>query len=75
LNRFYSKKWTDLPASSHSGAASLTFADGHAEVRKRQFASTRPPNRPDVASLPFALPSEERGDFDWLMQRTSLDND
>jgi prepilin-type N-terminal cleavage/methylation domain-containing protein/prepilin-type processing-associated H-X9-DG protein len=75
LNRFYSRKWTDLPASWHKGAANITFADGHVESHKWRFGSTQPPGQPDVAHLPFEVPAHERGDYDWLMARTSRDTD
>jgi prepilin-type processing-associated H-X9-DG protein len=32
--------WTDLPASYHNGACGFGFADGHAEIKKWQDAST-----------------------------------
>lgn len=75
LNKFYSRKWMDLPASWHKGAANITFADGHAELHKWRFDSTQPPARPDAARLPFLIPAQERGDHDWLMARTSRDTD
>jgi prepilin-type processing-associated H-X9-DG protein len=27
-------EWTDIPASYHNGSGGLSFADGHAEIRK-----------------------------------------
>ena len=72
LNHPDSLRWSDLPASYHRGSVNLTFADGHLESHKWRFASTQPPARPDAAHLPFAVPVAERGDFDWLMQRTSV---
>jgi prepilin-type N-terminal cleavage/methylation domain-containing protein/prepilin-type processing-associated H-X9-DG protein len=72
LNHVNQLQWSDLPASYHRGAVNLTFADGHAELHKWLFASTQPPARPDAAHLPFAVRVSERGDFDWLMQRTTV---
>lgn len=74
LNSHYSRRWTDLPASYHQGSANLTFADGHVESRKWKNASTQPPPRPDSAGLPFRFPSGEAADFEWLMDRTSIDS-
>jgi prepilin-type N-terminal cleavage/methylation domain-containing protein/prepilin-type processing-associated H-X9-DG protein len=74
INKFYTKRWMDLPASWHGGAVNLTFADGHAEAHKWRFSSTQPPARPDAAHLPFNVPTDQAGDFDWLMARTSVDN-
>jgi prepilin-type N-terminal cleavage/methylation domain-containing protein/prepilin-type processing-associated H-X9-DG protein len=67
------RRWMDLPASWHSGAANLSFADGHSETHRWRFASTKPPPRPDAAHLPFNVPAAEQGDFDWLMDRMSTE--
>jgi prepilin-type N-terminal cleavage/methylation domain-containing protein/prepilin-type processing-associated H-X9-DG protein len=75
LNKPDSMEWIDLPASYHDGAANMAFADGHLEMHKWLFESTRPPARPDAALLPMKVRPAERGDFDWLMDRTSLDRD
>ena len=74
LNKPDSMEWFDLPASWHSGADNLAFGDGHLETHKWRFASTKPPARPDGAHLPFAVPALEQGDFQWLMDRTTVEN-
>ena len=72
LNNPYKLEWHDLPASYHDGAANLAFADGHMESHRWLNPTTKPPARPDAAGLPLNIPAQERGDFDWLMQRTSV---
>ncbi len=77
LNHLESRRWYDLPASYHNGAAHLTFADGHLESHKWRLSTTKPPPREDAANLPFpAAPAQlerkERGDFYWLMARTTV---
>jgi prepilin-type N-terminal cleavage/methylation domain-containing protein/prepilin-type processing-associated H-X9-DG protein len=72
LNKWYSGQWLDLPASFHSGAANLSFVDGHVENHKWKYGSTKPPGRPDAAGLPCRIPTQELGDFQWLMARTSI---
>lgn len=37
--------WDDVPASYHNDAGGLSFADGHAEIRKWVDATTKPPIR------------------------------
>jgi len=74
LNKPDSMTWMDLPASYHNGAANLAFADGHLETHPWRFASTKPPAQPDAAHLPFPVPPAERADFDWLMERTTIDS-
>ena len=73
LNKPESMQWMDLPASYHNGAANLAFADGHLETHKWRFASTKPSARPDAAHLPFPVPAAEQADFEWLMERTTID--
>jgi prepilin-type processing-associated H-X9-DG protein len=73
LNRIYSQKWNDLPASYHSGGANLTFADGHLEIHKWLDPTTKPAARPTAAGLPFGVPYTQSSDFTWLMSRTSVD--
>ena len=65
-------EWHDLPASSHDGAGSLAYADGHVESHRWKSASTRQPRRPDAVPLPLAIPPDKRSDFDWLMDRTGI---
>lgn len=72
LNNPYKREWHDLPASYHNAAANLAFADGHVESHRWVNATTKPPARPDAAGLPLSIPVGERGDFNWLMERTSL---
>ena len=75
LNKPDSLKWIDLPASYHSGAANLSFADGHLETHTWRCASTKPPARPDAAHLPFRVPQAQQTDYNWLMTRTTVDSD
>ncbi len=80
LNHVDSRRWFDLPASYHDGAANISFADGHLEKHKWTLASTKPPSRADAAMLPFpaapnVLDADSLGDFNWLMERTSVDAD
>ena len=75
INRGYDWVWIDLPASYHNGAACFSFADGHSETHRWSLPSTKAPARPDGASLPFKLPRSEWKDYDWLLERTSVDRD
>jgi prepilin-type N-terminal cleavage/methylation domain-containing protein/prepilin-type processing-associated H-X9-DG protein len=72
LNKISYPGWTDLPASYHNGSANLAFSDGHTESHTWLLASSRPPARPDAASLPFQVSHQQRTDLDWLLRRTSV---
>ncbi len=72
LNRAGSYQWNDLPASYHNGSANMAFADGHSEVKRWTSTTTRKPNRPDGADLPFKISGAEAADYYWLLKRTSV---
>jgi prepilin-type N-terminal cleavage/methylation domain-containing protein/prepilin-type processing-associated H-X9-DG protein len=59
--------WVDYPASYHNGAGGLSFADGHAEIKKwldpKVLGISGPPS--------WAPPGSTVGDLDWLKQRSS----
>ena len=68
-------QWTDLPASYHNGAASISFADGHSSLHRWQEPDTtdRPP-LPNAANLPIAIPAspaEAQTDFNWVLGHMS----
>ena len=73
VNKAYDWEWIDLPASYHNGGACFSFADGHSETHRWRSASTKPPSQPDGAPLPIKLPRSDWGDFDWLIDRMSVD--
>jgi prepilin-type processing-associated H-X9-DG protein len=60
--------WLSLPASRHNGAATLSFADGHAEIKKWLDARTRAP----VKRQAYIPVIEENPDAAWLQERTSI---
>lgn len=65
-----SARIVDFPASYHNGAAGISFADGHAEIRKWVDGRTQPP----VAynnSLQLNVASPNNQDMIWLAERSS----
>ena len=63
----------DFPASYHNGAGGISFADGHAEIRKWIDARTRPqPMYNNNLSLNVSSPNNP--DMIWLSDRTSSRN-
>jgi prepilin-type processing-associated H-X9-DG protein len=60
----------DFPASYHNGAAGISFADGHAEIRKWIDTRTTPPARYNN-QLQLNVPSPFNPDMIWLSERTS----
>lgn len=73
INQAYYAWWLDLPASYHNGAASFSFADGHAGSHRWLHGRTMRPPRPDGAKLPMFVPSSEYADFDWVIDRMSVE--
>jgi prepilin-type N-terminal cleavage/methylation domain-containing protein/prepilin-type processing-associated H-X9-DG protein len=60
----------DFPASYHNGAAGISFADGHAEIRKWVDARTKPPPKYN-GQLTLNVASANNRDVMWLADRTS----
>jgi prepilin-type processing-associated H-X9-DG protein len=58
--------WIDYPASYHNGAGGLSFADGHAEIKK-----WKDPKVLGINAKPSWGPPIIVGDLDWLKQRSS----
>ena len=60
--------WYDIPATYHNGAGGLSFADGHAEIKKWRDAnilkatSVNRPKDPNSSDLP------------WLQERSTAKN-
>jgi prepilin-type N-terminal cleavage/methylation domain-containing protein/prepilin-type processing-associated H-X9-DG protein len=65
-----SARIVDFPASYHNGAAGISFADGHAEIKKWLDPRTKPPVKYN-GSLQLNVPSANNVDVLWLAQRTS----
>lgn len=62
----------DYPASYHNKAAGLSFADGHAEIRKWQDPRTVQPVK--FYEMPLNVASPNNKDMVWLSERTSVKN-
>ena len=60
----------DYPASYHNGAAGLSFADGHSEIKKWLDPRTTPPLRLGQP-LSLDVPSPNNPDAFWLMDRST----
>jgi len=60
--------WIDLPASRHTGAVMLSFADGHVESKRWLDPRTR---KPVERIKLYGLPSPNNPDLFWLMERTT----
>ena len=73
LNRASRREWVDLPASYHDGAASFSFADGHARMKRWQVASTRAAAKPDSVALPLYVPKDQTTDFNWVTEHMSVE--
>jgi prepilin-type processing-associated H-X9-DG protein len=60
----------DFPASFHNSAAGISFADGHAEIRKWVDRRTTPPPKYNN-DLTLNVASPNNIDMIWLSERTS----
>ena len=63
----------DFPGSYHNGAAGISFADSHAEIRKWVDPRTKPaPRYNNDIQLNVASPNNQ--DMIWLSERTTIRN-
>jgi prepilin-type processing-associated H-X9-DG protein len=62
--------WIDVPASYHGGAGGLSFADGHAEIKKWRDPNSIQPVRRVNPSVGNQKPAPN--DVPWLQQRTTI---
>jgi prepilin-type N-terminal cleavage/methylation domain-containing protein/prepilin-type processing-associated H-X9-DG protein len=59
--------WWDVPASYHNGAGGLSYADGHAEIKKWKDQKVL-----SLTSVPAALPRDPTSmDLRWLQERST----
>jgi prepilin-type N-terminal cleavage/methylation domain-containing protein/prepilin-type processing-associated H-X9-DG protein len=59
--------WWDVPASYHGGSGGLSFADGHAEIRRWKDR-----NVVNLSTVPAGgLASDSSGDLQWLQRRST----
>jgi len=63
-------RWEDVPSSTHNGAGGLSYADGHAEIKKWQDPNTTAPVRGTGVGCPVTG-SSSPNDLRWFQQRTS----
>ncbi|MFM1945625.1 MAG: hypothetical protein RI897_4607 [Verrucomicrobiota bacterium] len=60
----------DMPASYHNGCAGVTFADGHAVIKKWLDPRTTPPVKSGV-NLPLRANQPNNPDVLWLQERST----
>jgi prepilin-type N-terminal cleavage/methylation domain-containing protein/prepilin-type processing-associated H-X9-DG protein len=65
-------KIIDYPASYHNGAAGLSFADGHAEIKK--WTDQRTKVKVKFTLMPLNVSSPNNQDMIWLADRTTVAN-
>lgn len=63
----------DFPASYHNGAAGISFADGHAEIRKWVDSRTKAPVHYNN-NLGLNVVQPNNRDIQWLSDRTTVAN-
>jgi len=75
VNRAYYREWRRLPGSYHDRAACFSFADGHSETHRWRYPHTTPPSLPYQSHRPVYIPTNEQGDFDWLISHMSIERE
>ena len=63
----YPATWVDIPASYHNGAGGISFADGHAEIKRWRDPVVLAKNSPTFTAAGQTPPA----DLSWLQDRTT----
>ena len=63
--------WVDIPASYHNGAGGLSFADGHAEIKKWRDGTVLNNKSTGNANGAPPTPAGYTADLMWLQQRST----
>ncbi|MCL4181201.1 MAG: type II secretion system GspH family protein [Verrucomicrobia bacterium] len=71
VNRDSAARIVDYPASYHNGAAGLSFADGHAEIRRWVDPRTTPVLKRGQL-IPLGVNFPNNPDVAWLQERSSV---
>jgi prepilin-type processing-associated H-X9-DG protein len=71
VNRLNDYVWGNVPGSYHTGAANLSFADGHVESHRWVVGETVQPARKEAVRGKRLVASPPT-DFDWLKARTTV---
>jgi prepilin-type N-terminal cleavage/methylation domain-containing protein/prepilin-type processing-associated H-X9-DG protein len=69
--RLTTTTWADMPASYHGGSGALSFADGHAEIKKWSDASVRDRPVTRTAYSAGTATATPQNDLRWLQERTT----
>ncbi|MCC7374305.1 MAG: prepilin-type N-terminal cleavage/methylation domain-containing protein [Verrucomicrobiales bacterium] len=65
-------EWSNLPASTHDGAANVSFADGHAETHRWLVTGPNGTIRPAIrGAVKGDFAADPRTDYLWVMERMS----
>ncbi len=64
----YPSTWVDIPAAYHNGACGISFAEGHAEIKKWKDPVVLSQNSPTFTMAGQAPPS----DLHWLQDRSTV---
>jgi prepilin-type N-terminal cleavage/methylation domain-containing protein/prepilin-type processing-associated H-X9-DG protein len=67
-------RWDDVVSSTHSGSGGLSFADGHAELKKWQDDNTKLPVSKVNPCPVYTRNLNSPRDLPWLQERTSARN-
>jgi prepilin-type N-terminal cleavage/methylation domain-containing protein/prepilin-type processing-associated H-X9-DG protein len=68
--------WVDLPAAYHNGAGGISFADGHAEIKRwrdgKVSAALNTDFAPDAGTYTSNPKQNPASDLNWLQVRTTV---
>ena len=74
VNAFSPNTWQNFPSSRHNGAGDMSFADGHAEVRKWKSGRTRTFKNTSGNEMISATDAAAKTDLEWVQRLFVLED-
>ena len=72
LSPSYVKEWVNNPASYHGDGGGLSYADGHAEIKRWRDGNLLAANKSAKTPPSSPVPMDSSGDLSWLQQRSTV---
>jgi prepilin-type processing-associated H-X9-DG protein len=72
LQTAHVNEWVNSPASYHGDGGGISYADGHAEIKRWRDANLLAANKSAKEAPSSGVPMDSSGDLSWLQERSTV---